>query len=49
MAYDYGLADDSVFLYGAIDEEHNLLYIYKERRTNNKNVEETCPHVLRRH
>jgi hypothetical protein len=40
MAYDYGLADDSVFLYGAIDEEHNLLYIYKERRTNNKNVEE---------
>jgi hypothetical protein len=40
VAYDYGLADDSVFLYGAIDEEHNLLYIYKEIRTNNKNVEE---------
>jgi phage terminase large subunit len=40
MAYDYGLSDDSVFLYGAIDEEHNLLYIYKEIRINNKNVEE---------
>lgn len=40
VAYDYGLADDSVFLYGAIDEIHNLLYIYKEVRTNNKNVEE---------
>jgi phage terminase large subunit len=40
MAYDYGLADDSVFLFGAIDEEHNLLYIYKEIRINNKNIEE---------
>ena len=40
VAYDYGLADDSVFLYGAIDEEHNLLYIYREVRINNKNVEE---------
>jgi phage terminase large subunit len=40
MAYDYGLSDDSVFLYGAIDEINNLLYIYKEIRTNNKNVEE---------
>jgi phage terminase large subunit len=40
MAYDYGLSDDSVFLFGAIDEIHNLLYIYREIRINNKNVEE---------
>lgn len=40
VAYDYGLADDSVFLFGTIDEERNLLYIYKEVRINNKNVEE---------
>lgn len=37
-AYDYGLSDDSVFLFGAVDEKNNLLYIYKEVRTSNKDV-----------
>ena len=40
MAYDYGLSDDSVFLFGAIDEKKNLVYIYKEVVVNNKNIEE---------
>lgn len=39
VAHDYGLNDDSVFLFGAVDETNNLLYIYKELRTNQKNVE----------
>lgn len=39
-AHDYGLADDSVFLFGAIDEQEGILYIYKEIRTNNRSVEE---------
>lgn len=40
VAYDYGLSDDSVFLFGAVDEIHSLLFIYKEIRVNNKNVKE---------
>lgn len=40
VAFDYGLSDDTVFLFGAIDEEHNLLYIYHEIRTNNRNIED---------
>ena len=40
VAYDYGLSDDSVFIFGAVDEQKNLLYIYKEIRTNNKNIQE---------
>ena len=40
VAFDYGLADDAVFLFGAIDELHSILYIYKERRVNNRNIEE---------
>lgn len=39
-AFDYGLSDDAVFLFGAVDEINNLLYIYKEIRTNNRSVEE---------
>lgn len=39
-AFDYGLADASCFLFGAIDEERNLLHIYKEVFVNNRNVEE---------
>jgi len=39
VAYDYGLSDDSVYIFGAVDELHNLLYIYKEVRDNNKSVE----------
>ena len=40
IAADYGLSDDFVYLYGAIDEQHGILYIYKEVRTNNRNIEE---------
>lgn len=37
-AFDYGLADPSCFLFGAIDELNNLLYFYKEVYCNDKNV-----------
>ena len=39
LAHDYGLADPSCFLLGAIDEDHNLLYFYKEVYANDKNIE----------
>jgi len=39
-AHDYGLADDSVFLFGAVDERRGLLIIYKELRTNDRDIEE---------
>lgn len=40
IAFDYGLSDDAVFIFAAIDEEHSLVYIYKEVRVNDKNIEE---------
>ena len=40
VAFDYGLTDDAVFLFGAVDEKNSLLYIYKEERVNNRNIEE---------
>ena len=40
VAFDYGLSDDAVFLFGAVDERHNLLFIYKEVRTSNRSVEQ---------
>lgn len=40
VAHDYGLSDDAVFLFGAIDEVNELLYIYKEIRVNNRSVED---------
>jgi phage terminase large subunit len=40
IAYDYGLSDDSVFLFGAIDEAEGILHLYKEIRTKDKSVEE---------
>lgn len=40
VAADYGLSDDFVYLFGAIDKQNGVLYIYREIRTNNKNVEE---------
>mgnify|MGYP000916285593 FL=1 len=40
VAFDYGLADDAVYLFGAVDERQNLLYIYKEVRNSNRSVEE---------
>lgn len=39
LAFDYGLADDAVFILGAIDEEKGILYIYDECRTKDNNVE----------
>lgn len=39
-AFDYGLSDNAVFLFGAVDEMAGLLYIYKEIVMNNNNVEE---------
>lgn len=40
VAFDYGLSDDAVFIFGAIDEAHGTIYIYKEVRVNNRNVQE---------
>lgn len=40
IAADYGLSDDFVYLYGAIDEKEGVVHIYKEVRTNNRNIEE---------
>ena len=40
IAFDYGLSDDAVFLFGAIDQGANLLYIYKELVVNNRDVEQ---------
>lgn len=40
IAFDYGLVDPSVFLFCAVDMEHNKAVIYKEVRINDKNVEE---------
>ena len=38
VAFDYGLVDNAVFLFGAVDEQANMLYIYKEVCTNNRSV-----------
>jgi hypothetical protein len=40
IAFDYGLADDSVFLFGAVNEVDGYLYIYDEIVTNDKNIKE---------
>ena len=40
VAFDYGLVDPSVFLFGAIDEKNNLLIIYKEAKATEKNIEQ---------
>jgi PBSX family phage terminase large subunit len=37
-AFDYGLRDDAVFLFGAVDQRLNILFIYREIRVNNKNI-----------
>lgn len=39
LACDYGLADDFVYLLGAVDEEQGIVYIYNEFVTNNKNMD----------
>lgn len=38
IAFDYGLSDDAVFLFVAIEPENGTLYVYKELRTNNNNI-----------
>lgn len=40
IAFDYGLADDAVYLFGAVDPIKGILYIYKEVRVNNRSVKE---------
>jgi len=40
VAADYGLSDDFVYLFAAIDEDNGKVVIYKEVITNNKNIEE---------
>lgn len=40
IAFDYGLSDDSVYLFGAVDPIKGNLFIYKEVRTNNRSVKE---------
>lgn len=40
VSFDYGLSDAAVYIYGAIDEVNNCLYIYREDRNYNKSVEE---------
>lgn len=39
VAFDYGLADDAVFIAGAVDMDKGILYIYDECRSNDNNVE----------
>lgn len=40
VAFDYGLSDNAVFLFAAIDEQGGVVYIYKEVVVNNQNIEE---------
>lgn len=40
IAFDYGLSDDAVFIFAAVDEENSLVHVYKEARVNDRNVEE---------
>lgn len=40
IAFDYGLSDDAVYLFGAIDPERSKLVIYREVRVNNRSIEE---------
>lgn len=39
LAFDYGLADDAVFILGAVDERKGVLHIYDECRSNDNNIE----------
>lgn len=40
VAFDYGLSDDARYLYGAIDMQKGILYIYNEQSAHNKNIAE---------
>lgn len=39
IACDYGLSDNFVYLYGAIDEKNGILYIYKEVVTKDRDMD----------
>ena len=39
VAFDYGLNDDAVYVWGAVDPNKGILYIYKEQRNTQQNVE----------
>lgn len=39
VAFDYGLQDPSVFLFAAIDQANSMVYIYKEARRTETNIE----------
>lgn len=39
-AFDYGLSDDAVYLFGAVSPEENILYIYKEVILKDRNIRE---------
>lgn len=39
IAFDYGLHDDAVYLCGAVDPINGILYIYKEVRKNDMNID----------
>lgn len=40
VAFDYGLRDDAVFIFAAVDPRNGIVYVYKEIRTNNMNIDE---------
>lgn len=40
VAHDYGLSDDAVFLCAAIDPIRGKVVIYREARTDNRNIDE---------
>lgn len=39
IAFDYGLHNDAVFLFAALDHLKGILYVYKEARTSNANID----------
>lgn len=40
VAADYGLSDNFVYLFGAVDDREGVVYIYKEIVMNNRNIED---------
>ena len=39
IAFDYGLADDAVYIFAAVDPKDGILYAYKEVRCNDMNLD----------
>ena len=40
IAFDYGLSDDAVYVFAAVDEVKSCVYVYKEVRCHDRNIEE---------